>query len=250
MKKVELHDLEIQSLIDVLLFKHIISDESEAIVDIINRFGVEPNHRILGLCQPMSYISQNFLEISQNKSYGYKFRNRWSGVNAISILEEQTYKEFCSKGVHAVELAIKIDALSVFHALLDAGHKDFHTQATHLCIRHLRPDMLLRLYEEGFDLWKIHPEWECRPIDTLLMMVSFKEELPMVSISELVKKLSECFEIIVKSGSLENLIQTSIPEESEDRQNDHHFTWSVVRKRKSAEELGNIFYKCIHGVID
>ena len=250
MKRIELHDLEIESLIDILLFKHIISDESESISDVIKRFNIRPNHRILGLCEPMSFISQNFLEISQNRSYGYKFRNRWSGVNAISILEEQTYKEFCSKGTHALELAIKIDALSVFHALLDIGHKDFHTQATHLCIRHLRPDMLLRLSEEGFDLWEINPEWECRPIDTLLMMISFKEELPIVSIRELVKKLSECFEIIVKSGSLRNLIESSTFVESENQQNEQYFRWSVIRKRKTAEELGIIFYKCIHGVVE
>jgi hypothetical protein len=162
------------------------------------------------------------------------------------MLEEQTYKEFCSKGIHPLELAIKIDALSVFHALLDIGHKDFNTQATHLCIRHLRPDMLSRLQEEGFDLWQIHPEWECRPIDTLLMMISFKEELPIVSISDLVKKLAECFEIIVKSASLENMVNPNINQTFEQNVD----SWSIVRKRKSAEELGNIFYNCIHGVID
>lgn len=250
MKEIKLNDSEIQSLVDILLFKSIIRDESELVIDIIHRFGIDPNHRILGLCEPMSYISQNFLEISQNRSYGYNYRNRWSGINALSMLEEQTYKEFCSKGIHALELAIKIDALSVFHALLDIGHKDYNSQATHLCIRHLRPDMLSRLQEEGFDLWKIHPEWECRPIDTLLMMISFKEELPIVSISDLVKKLSECFEIIAKSGSLKNMVEPNIVDSTEEIGEKNHFTWSIVRKRKSAEELGNIFYNCIHGVID
>jgi hypothetical protein len=246
MKEIKLNDSEIQSLVDILLFKSIIKDESESVIDIIHRFGIDANHRILGLCEPMSYISQNFLEISQNRSYGYRYRNRWSSINALSMLEEQTYKEFCSKGIHPLELAIKIDALSVFHALLDIGHKDFNTQATHLCIRHLRPDMLSRLQEEGFDLWQIHPEWECRPIDTLLMMISFKEELPIVSISDLVKKLAECFEIIVKSASLENMVNPNINQTFEQNGD----SWSIVRKRKSAEELGNIFYNCIHGVID
>jgi hypothetical protein len=70
MDSVKLSKQEIKSVSDLLLFKYIIIDESNAVIDVINRFNIEPDHRIKGLCEPMSYISQNFIELTQYKSLG------------------------------------------------------------------------------------------------------------------------------------------------------------------------------------
>ena len=256
MKQIQLTDSEIKSVVDLLLFKSIINDEPESISRIIRDFNLKPNHRILGLCEPMSYISKNFIEISEKKNYALRNKGKLSSISAISILEEQINKEFCTNGIHALELAIKIDALSVFHTLLDIGHIDYDTNSTHLCVRYLRPDMLLRLKEEGFDLWGENSDWGYRPIDTLLMMISFKEENPDVGADELLRKLSECFEIIIKSNSFEKVTESynyftshkdGFSEQESDKYNSFYF--SLVRKRKTLEELGDIFHNVIHGLI-
>ena len=57
MKNIELSESEIQSVSDLLLFKSIVGDNSEVVTDIIKRFDIKPNHRIVGLCEPMSYIT-------------------------------------------------------------------------------------------------------------------------------------------------------------------------------------------------
>lgn len=245
MKNIELNESEIQSVSDLLLFKSIVGDNSEVAVDIIKRFDVQPNHRIIGLCEPMSYISQNFIEISDKLDNRYK--RRLSSVSAISVLEEQINKEFCTKGIHALELAIKIDALSVFHALLDSGHKDYDSEVVFLAIKHLRPDMLKRLYEEGFDLWKEHKDWGCRPIDTLHMMISFKDELSFMSISDLFQKFTDCLHILLKASTTKNILEYFRPFSDE---NEMTFSrgWCTLRERDSFSQLGTIFYNLIHGL--
>jgi hypothetical protein len=242
MNSIILSNQELKSVQDLLLFNYIIVDESNAVIDILKRFNIENNHKINGLCQPMSYISQNFIELTQYKSYG--FENRINKLSAISILEEQIIKEFCFKGVHALDLAIKIDALSVFHALLDYGHKDLSSQAVHVAVKYLRTDMLNRLAEEGFDLWNIHPDWESRPIDTLLTMISFQEELPFFKSSNLNEKISDCFDIIVKNSDLSNFIS------SKKQETQIYNTHPIIRKRNSiVKEIEENFYKVIHGLV-
>jgi hypothetical protein len=246
MKKIELSESEINSVSDLLLFKSIVVDKSDVVVDIIKRFGIDPKHRLLGLCEPMSYISQNFIEISQFKNRSNDYRKRFSTVSAMSVLEEQINKEFCTKGIHALELAIKIDALSVFHALLDIGHKDYDSEAVHLAVKHLRPDMLSRLQEEGFDLWKGNKEWGSRPIDTLHLMISFKDELSIMSVSDLYKKFTECLQIIINSAPLEKLIEDFKPYDEENSQ--YPSNWRIIRQRNIFCELDTIFYNSIHGI--
>ena len=239
---VKLSKQEIKSVSDLLLFKYIIIDESNAVIDVIKRFNIEKDHRIKGLCEPMSYISQNFIELTQYKSLGSK--NRIGRLSAISVLEEQIVKEFCMKGVHALDLTIKIDALSVFHALLDYGHKDINSQAVHLAVKYLRIDMLSRLAEEGYDLWLVHPEWEARPIDTLFAMISFQEELPFVKGRNINKELAECLDIIVHNSDLSKFISTTGEEYRIYNGN------PIIRKRKGlVPEIEEILYKVVHGLV-
>ena len=245
MKNIELSESEIQSVSDLLLFKSIVGDNSEVVTDIIKRFEIKPNHRIVGLCEPMSYISQNFIEISDKMDNRYK--RRLSSVSAISVLEEQINKEFCTKGIHSLELAIKIDALSVFHALLDAGHKDYDSEVVFLAIKYLRPDMLKRLHEDGFDLWKEHKEWGCRPIDTLHMMISFRDELSIMSISDLFQKFTECLNILIKASEIKNILEYYKPF-SEDSEMMFSKGWCTLRERDSFSQLGTIFYNILHGL--
>jgi hypothetical protein len=242
MQSVKLTNQELKSVVDLLLFKYIIIDESNAVVDVIKRFGISPEHRIKGLCEPMSYISQNFIELTQYKSLGSK--NRIGRLSAISVLEEQIVKEFCFKGVHALDLSIKLDALSVFHALLDYGHKDYCSQAVHIAVKYLRVDMLLRLAEEGYDFWLVHPDWEARPIDTLLTMMSFQEELPFLTGTNINQQIADCFDIIVKNSDLSKFI--SISGENYGIYNGN----PIVRKRKGiVPEIEEIFYKVVHGLV-
>lgn len=242
MKSISLSNQELKSVQDLLLFKYIIIDESNAVIDIIKRFEIKDNHRIKGLCEPMSYISQNFIELTQYKSLGTK--NRIGKLSAISILEEQIIKEFCFKGVHALDLAIKLDALSVFHALLDYGHKDLSSQAVHLAVKYLRIDMLSRLAEEGFDLWKVHPEWESRPIDTLFTMISFQEELPLFNESNINDSLSECFDIIIKNSNISHFIA------SNNNELGIYSVRPIIRIRKGiVKEIEENFYKVVHGLV-
>lgn len=242
MYSVNLTNQEIKSVVDLLLFKYIIIDESNAVIDVLKRFEIGSDHRIKGLCEPMSYISQNFIELTQYKSLGSK--NSIGRLSAISVLEEQIVKEFCFKGVHALDLSIKLDALSVFHALLDYGHKDFSSQAVHIAIKYLRVDMLYRLAEEGYDLWLVHPDWEARPIDTLLTMLSFQEELPFISGLNTNQQIAECFDIIAKNSDLSKFI--SITSENYRIYNGN----PIVRKRKgTAPEIEEIFYKVVHGLV-
>lgn len=239
---VKLLKQEVKSVSDLLLFKYIVIDESNAVIDVLKRFDIEPDHRIKGLCEPMSYISQNFIELTQYKSSLSK--NRIGRLSAISVLEEQIVKEFCMRGVHALDLAIKIDALSVFHALLDYGHKDLNSQAVHLAVKYLRIDMLNRLAEEGYDLWLVHPEWEARPLDTLFAMISFQEELPFISAININDQITECFDIIVKNSELSKFISTS---------SDDYRIYNgnpIIRKRKGLfPEMEEIFFKVVHGLI-
>lgn len=242
MKSVNLSNQELKSVQDLLLFKYIIIDESNAVIDVIKRFEIKDNHRIKGICEPMSYISQNFIELTQYKSLGAK--NSMGRLSAISVLEEQIVKEFCMKGVHALDLAIKIDALSVFHALLDYGHKDLNSQAVHLAVKYLRIDMLNRLTEEGFDMWKIHPDWESRPIDTLFTMISFQEELPFFSKANINNDIAECFDIIVKNSNTSNFIV------SNNKELGIYNSSPIIRKRKGiVKEIEEIFYKVVHGLV-
>lgn len=183
---------------DLLLFKAILKDDSESAVNIIERFDLKPDHKILGLCEPMSFIAQNFLEISKIK-YGDHPRRDTRGLSVISILEEETVDAFCQKGVHAVDLAITIDALTTFHAILDAGHKDVTSNSVYLSIKHLKPDMLLRLYEEGYDLWGINAEWSSRPIDTIISMGAFKDDLLSMQSDDAHERLAECLQIVLNA---------------------------------------------------
>ena len=239
-KSVELYNQEIRSVTDLLLFKYIIIDESEAVIDIISRFNLSTNHKILGICEPMAYISQNFLEITNQKYRAYGNRNL--KMASTMILEDEVNKEFCKRGIHALELSIKIDALQTFHALLDNGHYDYTTQAVYLCIKYLRNDMLLRLAEEGFDLWMEHIDWEMRPIDILLTMISFQEELPFMKKKNINDLVSESLEIFYTNSPLrkfviskENLIKQDIN--------------PIIRKRKGlATEIENVFLKMAHGL--
>lgn len=244
MINVELSESEINAISDLLLFNAIVSDNPEQAVDVVKRFNLNPNHRILNLCEPMSFISQNFLKIYQSGLNSD--RNRLSTVSAVSVLEEQIYEEFCKKGIHAIDFCIKIDALSVFHALLDIGHKDYSSDAVHLAIKHLKPDMLGRLKEEGYDLWKENPSWNSRPIDTLSLMISYKDELPTMTFPDLYKNLKECFEIIVKSDSIEKLIEPYSPYGYEGQISEN--LWSPLRNRESFSQLGNFFYNIVHGL--
>lgn len=245
MRKIELSESEIQSVSDLLLFKSIVGDSSEVATDIIKRFHLKPNHRIIGLCEPMTYISQNFIEISDRMDNRYK--KRLSSVSAISVLEEKINKEFCTKGIHAVELAIKIDALSVFHSLLDAGHKDYESEAVFLAIKHLRPDMLRRLHEEGFDLWKEHKDWGCRPIDTLHMMIAFREEFNYRSISDLFQKFKECLEILLDASTMKDIVAYYHPFGEEPKMLSSG-GWCTLRERDTFCQLGTIFYNLLHGL--
>lgn len=241
MPSIKLTNREIESVSDLLLFKYIIIDESNAVIDVIERFNIESDHRIKGLCEPMSYISQNFIELTQYKSVGSK--NRLGRLSAISVLEEQIIKEFCFKGVHALDLSIRIDALSVFHALLDYGHKDYTSQAVHLAVKYLRVDMLSRLAEEGYDLWMVHPDWESRPIDTLFAMISFQEELWFTNISNINGQIAECFKIILENSDSSKLVGIK-----DDKSG--IYSNSIIRKRKGlVSEIEEIFYKAIHGLV-
>lgn len=251
MLNIQLSESEIYAISDLLLFKAIVTDNPEMAIGVIERFNLKPSHRILNLCEPMSYISQSFLKIYQSKNNPInEHRNRLSTVSAISVLDEQLYKEFCEKGIHAIDFCIKVDALSVFHALLDIGHKDYNSDAIHLAIKHLKPDMLSRLSEEGYDLWKENLNWNTRPIDTLSLMISYKDELPVMSFPDLYKNLKECFEIIVKSDSLERLIEDYTPYEYKDdsEMKEYGNFWSPLRNREIFSELGSIFYNSIHGL--
>lgn len=242
MVSVKLLNQEVKSVSDLLLFKYIVIDEANAVIDVLKRFDIEPEHRIKGLCEPMSYISQNFIELTQYKSLGSK--NSIGRLSAISVLEEQIIKEFCLKGIHALDLAIKIDALSVFHALLDYGHIDYNTQAVHLAVKYLRVDMLNRLAEEGYDLWIIHSDWESRPIDTLFTMFSFQEELPFIKGVNVNKQLAECLDIIIKNSEIYKFISTTGIDYRIYNGN------PIIRKRKGlAPEIEEIFFKVIHGLI-
>lgn len=242
MVSINLLKQEIKAVSDLLLFKYIVIDESNAVIDVLKRFDIDSNHRIKGLCEPMSYISQNFIELTQYNYLGSK--NRMGRLSAISVLEEQIVKEFCMQGVHALDLAIKIDALSVFHALLDYGHKDVNSQAVHIAVKYLRVDMLNRLAEEGYDLWLVHPEWEARPIDTLFAMISFQEELPFLSGANINSQLAECLDIIIKNSHLSKFISTT---------GDDYRIYNgnpIIRKRKGLlPEIEETFFKVVHGLI-
>lgn len=241
MPSIKLSNREINSVSDLLLFKYIIIDESNAVIDVLQRFNIEPEHRIKGLCEPMSYISQNFIELTQYKSVGSK--NRVGRLSAISVLEEQIIKEFCFQGVHALDLTVRVDALSAFHALLDYGHKDYSSQAVHLAVKYLRVDMLSRLAEEGYDLWTIHPDWESRPIDTLFAMLSFQEELWFSNISNVNDQIAECLKIILENSELSKIVGTR-----DDKTG--IYSSSIIRKRnRIVSEIEEIFYKAIHGLV-
>lgn len=179
---------------DLLLFNSIVLDESESVINIIERFNIPPDHKILGLCEPMSYISKNFLEISTLKNA------RMPTLNAISVLEEEMVKTFCMEGIHALELAIKVDAIITFHALLDIGHRDIESKVVHLAVKCIKPDMLSRLAEDGFDLWGVHSDWMSRPIDILYAMVRFRDDIPSIfKESDSIEKLTECLKIIIEN---------------------------------------------------
>lgn len=239
-KSVELYNQEIRSVTDLLLFKYIIIDESEAVIDIICRFNLTTNHKILGICEPMAYISQNFLEITNHKYRGYGNSNL--KMASTMILEDEVNKEFCKRGIHALELSIKIDALQTFHALLDYGHYDYGTQAVYLCIKYLRNDMLLRLAEEGFDLWMEHIDWESRPIDMLMTMISFQEELPFMRKKNINDLVSESLEIFYTNSPLRKFVISNENRIKEDIN-------PIIRKRKGlATEIENVFLKMAHGL--
>jgi hypothetical protein len=242
MVSIKLLNQEVKAVSDLLLFKYIVIDESNAVIDVLKRFEIYPEHRITGLCEPMSYISQNFIELTQYKSIGSK--NNIGRLSAITVLEEQIIKEFCLKGIHALDLAIKLDALAVFHALLDYGHKDVKSQAVHLAVKYIRVDMLNRLAEEGYDLWFVHPDWESRPIDTLFTMLSFQEELPFIKGMNVNEELAECLDIIIKNSEIYRFISTT---------GDDYRIYNgnpIIRKRKGlAPEIEEIFFKVIHGLL-
>lgn len=239
-KSIELYNQEIQSVTDLLLFKYIVIDESEAAIDIIKRFDLPSNHKILGICEPMAYISQNFLEITNNKYRGYGNSNL--KMASTMILEDEVNKEFCTRGIHALELAIKIDALSTFHALLDYGHYDYSTQSVHLCIKYLRNDMLLRLAEEGFDLWAEHIDWESRPIDILMMMISFQEELPFLRKKNVNDLVIESLNIIYTHSPLRKFVIS-------DDKNTTNDVKPVIRKRRGLlPDIEDVFLKIAHGL--
>ena len=239
-KSIELYNKEIKSVVDLLLFKNIIIDESDGVLDIIKRFNLPSNHKILGICEPMAYISQNFLEITNHKYKNYGRSNL--KMASTMILEEQVNEEFCKRGIHALDLSIKIDALSTFHALLDLGHYDYSSKAVYLSIQYLRNDMLFRLAEEGFDLWVEHPDWESRPIDILMTMISFQEELPFLRERNINDLVSESLDIIYTHSPLKKFVISN--EIGNKTQNS-----PVIRKRKGLlPEIESVFLKIVHGI--
>jgi hypothetical protein len=237
---VELYKSEIQSVSDILLFKSIIIDESDAVINVIKRFDLPRNHKLLGICEPIAYISQNFLEITNHQYRGYG--NSSLKLASTLILEDNINNEFCKRGIHALELAIKIDALSTFHALLDIGHYDYSTQAVYLCIKYLRNDMLQRLAEEGFDLWLEHIDWESRPIDVLMTMISFQEELPFYRTPNINQLVVESLEILYENSPLYNFVKTKSKNSTNDLS-------PIIRKRKGLLiEIESVFLKMAHGL--
>jgi hypothetical protein len=102
--------------------------------------------------------------------------------------------------------------------------------------------MLFRLAEEGFDLWVEHPDWESRPIDILMTMISFQEELPFLRERNINDLVSESLNIIYTHSPLKKFVISN--EIGNKTQNS-----PVIRKRKGLlPEIESVFLKIVHGI--